>query len=373
MPKRILFFISEDWVFVSHRLHLAKYAIANQHKVTLACNVSTFDEVIEREGIELKDWKINRGSKNPITFVYNILKTRQIIRECEPDILIAVALKPIILTGFAKISLKSEKCFLCVTGLGSVFTADGIFSDMLKVFVRLVLTFILRQKTNNLVVQNSDDEAFFCVDLKIPKRKTHLIRGAGVDIEQFFPVAEHNTLPIVSLPARALRDKGVVEFVKVGQIINDRNKRAIFRLIGAPDSSNPNTISRSQLEQWHQQGVIDWAGHHPDMVSALQASHIVCFPSYREGLPKALLEACACGKPIVAFDVPGVREIVQDQVNGCLVPFGDIAKMAQCVERLILDKALRTQFGEAGRAMVEGEFSQASVQAQFGALWSEEK
>ncbi len=370
MSKTILFLVSEDWVFVSHRLHLAKYAIANQYKVTLACNVSTFDKVIEREGIQLLNWQIKRGSKNPITFVENVLKTRRIIRECEPDIIMAVALKPVILTGFAKISLRLEKCFLCVTGLGSVFTGRGIFFLILRVFVRLVLSFIIRQKDNELVVQNTDDEAFFCDDLKIPRAKTHLIKGAGVDVDRFCPVAENNGMPIVSLPARALRDKGIVEFVKVAGMVNKKEKKAFFQLIGAPDPSNPNSISLPQLEKWHEQGFIDWVGHQSDMISAIRATHIICFPSYREGLPKALLEACACGKPIVAFDVPGVREIVHDQKNGYLVPFGDIVNMARCVDRLLDDQPLRKNMGRAGRAMVEGEFSQTNVQDKFGKLWS---
>ena len=162
----------------------------------------------------------------------------------------------------------------------------------------------------------------------------------------------------------------MAEFVEVSRKINQSEKRAHFRLLGSPDPENPNSLWEEDVRKWHQEGVVDWAGHQSDMVPALQASHVICFPSYREGLPKALLEACACGKPIVAFDVPGVREIVQDQHNGYLVAFGDVDGMAQCVEKLIIDKSLRAQLGAAGRAMVEGEFSQSSVQARFGALWS---
>ena len=126
MSRRILFLVSEDWVFVSHRLHLAKYALEKQYEVILACNISTFGKVIEKEGIKLQDWAISRGSKNPIILLKNIWKTRQILKENRPDILIAVALKPIILVGFAKILLDIEKSLLCVTGLGSIFTANGL-------------------------------------------------------------------------------------------------------------------------------------------------------------------------------------------------------------------------------------------------------
>ena len=149
---------------------------------------------------------------------------------------------------------------------------------------------------------------------------------------RFVPSDEPHGMPVVSLPARLLSDKGVNEFVEVARKINQNGKRADFRLLGNPDPANPNSLSEVALTKWHQEGIINWAGHQLDMVSALQASHVVCFPSYREGLPMALFESCACEKPIVAFDVPGVREIVQNQLNGYLVPFGDVSEMAQCIE-----------------------------------------
>ena len=342
-------------------------------RVTILCNLSQYKSIFLKSGFEVVDWKLNRGTKNPIKLIYDLSRTAFIIKRLMPNIVHVVAIKPVIMVGLISLAFSSIKSISCITGLGFLYTSNRLSARMLRPLVSLLFKKIFSSKNVNLVVQNKDDEFFFRNIIGVNPRRLHVIRGAGVDISRFVPTNEASGVPVVSLPARLLSDKGVNEFVEVARNVNQHQKIADFRFLGSPDLQNPNSLSEYQLKKWHQEGIVHWAGHQSDMVSALQASHIVCFPSYREGLPKALLEACACGKPIVAFDVPGVREIVQDQVNGYLVPFGDIARMAQCVERLILDKALRTQFGEAGRAMVEGELSQASVQAQFGTLWSEEK
>lgn len=371
--KQIVFIVSEDWVFISHRFHLAEYAAAQGMSVTVMCNVTQYGDKLRKAGFNLIDWKLNRGSKSPIVLICDLFRITRLIKSLSPDILHVVAIKPVVLVGLISLTLSTVRCIYCITGLGFIYTSNRLSARLLRPFVSALFKAIFAPGNSDVVVQNKDDELFFKTVIGVKPHRLRLIKGAGIDVFRFVPSGEPSGLPVVSLPARLLLDKGVNEFVEVACRVNSNEKRANFQLLGSPDPENPNSLSEVQLTKWHEEGSVHWSGHQSDMVSALQTSHIVCFPSYREGLPKALLEACACGKPIVAFDVPGVREIVQDQVNGYLVPFGDIARMAQCVERLILDKALRTQFGEAGRAMVEGEFSQASVQAQFGALWSEEK
>ena len=289
----------------------------------------------------------------------------------DPDILHVVAIKPIILVGLTSLLSSAVKSIYCVTGLGFIYMSSSLSARLLRPFVSFLLRIIFSSGCSDVVVQNEDDKLFFENVIGVQPRKLQLIRGAGVDVDHFLPSEETSGVPVVSLPARMLRDKGVAEFVEVARKINQNENRANFRLLGSPDPENPNSLSEEYLSKLHKEGIVDWVGHQSDMVSALQASHVVCFPSYREGLPKALLEACSCGKPVVAFDVPGVREVVKDQQNGFLLPFGDVNGMSQCVEKLINDKSLRLQLGKAGRAMVEREFSLGSVQAQFGSLWSQ--
>ena len=158
----------------------------------------------------------------------------------------------------------------CITGLGSIFTSSNMKYKLLQKIVSILLWLILKRGESNVVVQNSDDAAFFSEKLRVPKNKINLIKGAGVDIHKFFPKRENKGEIVVSLPARALKDKGVEEFVEVARQVNISKKNAIFRLIGWPDSNNPNSISVSQLVNWNEEGIIEWVGRQFDMVSALQ-------------------------------------------------------------------------------------------------------
>ena len=356
---------------MTHRFHLAEYAAQKGMLVTVMCNLTQHGEDLRRAGFNVVDWRLKRGSRNPFVLIYDLIRTALQIKSSSPDILHVVAIKPIILVGLTSLLSSAVKSIYCVTGLGFIYTSRSLSARLLRPFVSFLLRIIFSSRCSDVVVQNEDDKLFFESVIGVQPRKLQLIRGAGVDVDHFLPSDETSGVPVVSLPARMLRDKGVAEFVKVARKINQNENRANFRLLGSPDPENPNSLSEEYLSKLHKEGIVDWVGHQSDMVSALQESHVVCFPSYREGLPKALLEACSCGKPVVAFDVPGVREVVKDQQNGFLLPFGDVNAMSQCVEKLINDKSLRLQLGKAGRAMVEREFSLGSVQAQFGSLWSQ--
>ena len=176
---------------------------------------------------------------------------------------------------------------------------------------------------------------------------------------------------MVGLPARLLVDKGVFEFVEVAKRVNKGRKIANFRLIGDVDPENPNSIQKEEIEKWVNQDLVEWFGFAADMVNALNQVHVICFPSYREGLPKALLEALACSKPVVAFDVPGCREVVQNGKNGYLIGFKDVDLMASKVTNLAINSDLRNKFGFSGRNLVEHRFSQDAIQTQFRRLWAE--
>lgn len=356
---------------MTHRFHLAEYAAQKGMLVTVMCNLTQHGEDLRRAGFNVVDWRLKRGSRNPFVLIYDLIRTALQIKSSSPDILHVVAIKPIILVGLTSLLNSTVKSIYCVTGLGFIYTSSSLSARLLRPFVSFLLRSIFASRYSDVVVQNEDDKLFFESVIGVQPRKLQLIRGAGVDVDHFLPSEEKSGVPVVSLPARMLRDKGVAEFVEVARKINQNENRANFRLLGSPDPENPNSFSEEYLSKLHTEGIVDWAGHQSDMALALQASHVVCFPSYREGLPKALLEACSCGKPVVAFDVPGVREVVKDQQNGFLLPFGDVNGMSECVEKLINDKSLRLQFGKAGRALVERDFSLGRVQAQFGSLWSQ--
>jgi glycosyltransferase involved in cell wall biosynthesis len=205
----------------------------------------------------------------------------------------------------------------------------------------------------------------------VSPERVRLIRGSGVDIERFAPTPEPVGMPVVMLPSRMLWDKGVGEFVESAQLLKSRGVVARFVLVGDSDPENPAAISVAQLESWRDSGVVEWWGRCEDMPQVLAQASIVCLPSYREGLPKALLEAAACSRPLVSCDVPGCREIVRHGENGLLVPLRDAMALAGAIEKLLGDPGLRAAMGKRGRSLVEAEFSESLVAAQTLAIYRE--
>ena len=194
--------------------------------------------------------------------------------------------------------------------------------------------------------------------------RSKLIRGAGVDLKLFSPQAETEGVPLVILAARMLWDKGVGEFVEAARILKRDGCECRMVLLGAPDPGNPASIERKTLCDWQMEGIVEWWGHREDMAEMFALSNIVVLPSYREGLPKVLLEAASCGRAIVATDVPGCREIVHHNVNGLLVPPHDSKLLADAITTLIENSQLRLSMGNRGRAIVDAEFAEELVVRQ---------
>ena len=195
----------------------------------------------------------------------------------------------------------------------------------------------------------------------VPPLNAVLIRGAGVDLDRFHPAPEPPPPVTVLLPARMLRDKGVFEFLAAAKRLGERGLGARFLLAGGVDSENPAAISEAELRLAAQTAGVQWLGHRTDMASLLGQTHVVCLPSYREGLPLALLEAAAAGKAIVATDVPGCREIVIDGLTGLLVRARDVQELATALEALILDPELRGRLGAEARAFCAKNFGVEAV------------
>jgi len=253
--------------------------------------------------------------------------------------------------------------------MGYVFSSKQLKARFLKPLVLLAYRLLLNPFNSVAVFENPDDLTYF-EKLGIVKY-SRLIRGAGVNTLQFGSSNEPNEVPVVLLAARMLWDKGVGEFVEAAKILQQQSISARFVLVGAPDKENPESINQSQLLEWQDAGIIEWWGQHEDMPQVFAQAHIVCLPSYREGLPKVLIEAAACGRPIVATDVPGCREIVRHNENGLLIPAKDPQALAVALNRLLNDAELRESMGKRGRAMVEAEFSTEYVVEQTLQLYKE--
>lgn len=364
-PK-ILFFVTEDWFVCSHWLPLIEGAKKAGFDVAVATRTNRHAEKILRHGVRVVPFEISRRGSNLFREFGVILRLMQIYRKEQPDIVHHVAMKPMLYGSLVAHLTRVPYTVNWVAGMGWLFVSNKWRAKILRIAIRKVLGVLLRG--TSVIVENKDDRAIIA-NLGVADQHIHLIRGAGVDTLLYAPSPEPDGVPLVVLPARMLWDKGVGEFVDAATRLKKRGVNARFVLVGEPDAENPASVPTEQLIIWQKEGAVEWWGRREDMPQVLAQSHIVCLPSYREGLPKSLLEAASCGRPIVTTDVPGCREIVRDEDNGLLVEACDAVALADALARLLADPELRQQMGQRGRERVLGEFSQERIVAQVLALY----
>jgi glycosyltransferase involved in cell wall biosynthesis len=369
--KRLLFVVSEDWYFVSHRLHLAVRAAQAGYRVGVLCRISAHQALIEESGLEVFAWTLQRRCRNPLLEWRAVSEVRAVLRSFRPDVVHAVALKPILYSALAAFAGRPCGKVFALGGLGFVFSSRRLLARTLRPVIVLALRMAFRGASIRLILQNPDDAAVLLQAASVAPEKVRLIRGAGVDLSAFAVTAEPQGKLLVILPARMLWDKGVGEFVQAARILRERGLDARFALVGDRDEHNPACVPLLSLRTWESEGIVECWGHRKDMPAVLARAHLVCLPSHREGLPKVLLEAASCARPIVAFDVPGCRETVVSGSNGLLVPLGDVAALADAIETLAADASLRRRMGAQGRLMVERQFSQELVADQTMRVWRE--
>ena len=260
---------------------------------------------------------------------------------------------------------------MAIAGLGTIFLAQSWMAQFRKALVVRMLKFGLSGQHKLVIFQNPDDRHLLSEMGVIAHDKTRLIRGSGVVLDKYPFVPEPNGKPIVVMAARLLRDKGVFEFVEAAKLLKQRGLSAEVRLIGSPDRGNPTCVAQQDLEQWAAEGQVELLGFRKDIAAQYAASNIVCLPSYREGLPKCLIEAAACGRAVVTTDVPGCRDAITANVTGILVPVKDTVALADAIQILIEDPALRKQMGLAGRALAEEAFAIEKIVDQHMEIYQE--
>lgn len=369
---RLLFLITEDWYFWSHRLDLARAAREAGFDVMIATRVTGYGEQIRKEGFRLLPITLLRRNRNPARELRAIVQLVQLYRRERPCIVHHVAIKPILYGSFAAWIARIPVVINAFAGLGYTFTDRSDRSACLQFGVRLGLKSTLSLNHHSLALfQNSEDRDRLVQEGIVVSSRSRIIPGSGVDIERFSPREETEGVPVVMLASRMLWDKGVGEFVQAASRLKQRAVQARFVLVGRCDEDNPAAIERHQLQQWVHKGVIEWWEHRDDMPVVLASATVVTLPSYREGLPKVLLEAAACGKPMVAADVPGCREVVRHHVNGLLVPPKNPAALAEAIGFMLDHPAQRAAMGVAAREMVVQEYSVPKVAGQMLGLYRE--
>ncbi|MBF0176873.1 MAG: glycosyltransferase family 4 protein [Magnetococcales bacterium] len=368
-PK-ILFLVTEDWYFWSHRLPLAR-AVRNQGcDVVVAVRVDRHGEKIIQEGFRLAPLAMKREGLNPLNGLRSLTQLITLYLRERPDLVHHVAIKPVLLGTLAAILAGVPRVVNAFAGLGYAFTTDTPSAIRYRKILRLALPRLLGHPRVRVVAQNLDDAATLAEVSSLPVERLTIIPGSGVDPERFQVQMEPPGDPVVTMVSRMLWDKGVAEFVAAAARLKKNHPAWRFLLVGSPDPHNPSTVPEAELRAWHAAGTVEWLGEREDIPDLLANTHVAVLPSYREGFPKSLLEAAACGRAIVAADVPGCRHVVQDGVNGLLIPRADAAALAIAIERLGLDGELRRRMGRSGRQRVEEHFAQKIIVQQTLALYA---
>jgi len=355
--KKIIFFVTEDWYFFSHRLPLAVAAKEAGYDVSVITRVKKLGDEIKKSGIKVIPLTLSRRGKNVFKELNVLWQLIKIYKNEKPDIVHHVALKPVLYGSAIAHLLKVPYVVNALPGLGILFSS----LDYKYKFIRPLVLFLIRvfgnRKNCRMILQNPDD-------VELIRRKAMadsricLIRGSGVDTNKYQMKKEVSGDIMVILASRLLWEKGVGEFVSAAKQINKKNIAVRFVLVGRSDYHNPSSIPEKQLKEWHEQGIVEWWGLRSKMENIFTQSHIVCLPTmYREGVPKVLIEAASCGKPIITTDSPGCREIVQDGINGILVPTKDSKALEKAILKLVKSPNLRETMGKKGRDLVLREFS----------------
>jgi glycosyltransferase involved in cell wall biosynthesis len=366
-PK-LLFLVTEDWYFCSHRLPVARAARDAGFAVVVVTRVRDHGDRISAEGFTLRPLAWRRRGDGVLGAVRAMLAIICLYRAERPDILYHVALKPVLFGGFAaRLAFRRDPpaVLSAVMGLGSGFTGST------NTLQKRALRWVLRGATSAgaIIVQNPEDAAVLA-RVGIERARIALIRGSGVDTSHFavLPEPEEHTIT-VALVGRMLRSKGVLDAVAAIRQLRAEGRDIALMLAGESDPDSADSLDDGTLAELAEAPGIEWLGHVQDVRTVWARAAIAVLPSsYGEGVPKALLEAASCGRPIVASDMPGCREIVRDGETGILVLPHDVAALAAAIANLADDAALRQRFGTAGRAVVEREFAEEIVAGQTLAL-----
>ncbi len=370
---KVILFANTDWYLYNFRRSLALAAEAAGYEVLLVSPSGPYGQKLMDLGLRWIPAPMERRSLNPARELALILWLRRLIAAERADIVHSFTIKCAVYGGLAA-RLAGAARVGAIAGMGYVFTSDDSRARALRPIVRTLMQAALGGPRARLVLQNPDDFDLFEKGRFVTPQQMRLIPGSGVDCGRFAPPqgASGRAGPLrVVLAARLLWDKGVKEFVEAAQSLKAQGRALRFQLAGSPDPGNPSSIPEQVLRDWHTSGVVECLGHVDDMPTLLAGADIVVLPSYREGLPKSLIEAAACARPLVATDVPGCRDVIRDGVDGLLVPVRDAASLAQAIARLQDDPPLAHKLGAAARAKVLAKYDERLIVSQTLGLYSD--
>jgi glycosyltransferase involved in cell wall biosynthesis len=369
---KVLMVAHWDWVLYNFRLPLARALREKGFEVIFVCPYGEYVPKLKEEGFCWIHWAIVRRSLNPVRELIAILHLASIYQRKQPQIVHHFTIKPNFYGSIAALLARRDKVINTFTGLGFLFSEHPLAIGLRSSVLPLAKLAFRASKGWSVFENRQDLETCLRLRLVLPERV--VVIDGNVDTQRFRP--NHDSLPdnkdrptVVLMAARLLWDKGVREFVEAARVLKARGLQVEFWLAGKPDNGNPMCVPEEFLKKWQEEGLINWLGHRNDMPNLLQQVDIAVLPSYHEGVPRFLLEAAACGLPLVATDIEGCRVVVREGVNGFLVPPRNPTALADALERLLQDPSLRRRMGQASRHIAEVEFDERKVLAKWLALY----
>jgi glycosyltransferase involved in cell wall biosynthesis len=369
--RRLLFIVNDPAFFISHRLPLAIAAKAEGFEVHVATPEAQASARIKDAGFIFHAIPLSRSGKNPFKEFKSLFALHRLMRQVKPDLIHLVTIKPILYGGIAARILKVPAVIAAVSGLGYVFTSPAPSAKFWRILISRLYRLALGHTHLKVIFQNPDDRKLFLENNACLPTQTVLIRGSGVDLMAYHALPEQTKTPVVAMISRLLKDKGVLEFVTAAKILKSEGVNARFLLIGDPDAGNPACIDPVLLEQWQQEDAVELLGFREDIAQLIEHANLVVLPSYREGLPKVLVEAAACGRAVITTDVPGCRDAIEPNQTGLLVPVRDAEALALAMKKLIEEPGYRQQLGQAGRELAEREFAIEHIVAKHMDIYQE--
>lgn len=362
-PRKVLLFANTEWYLYNFRRSLALALRDAGYEVLLVSPPGPYGEKLRALGFRWIPAPMERRSLNPLRELALVNWLRRLIRAERVQVVHGFTIKCAVYGSLAARLAGVPARVNAVAGMGYVFTSDDLKARLLRPVVRTLMRVALDGRGARLILQNPDDVALFERARLVDSERVRLIPGSGVDCRRFGPEAGRGQGGRfrVLLAARLLWDKGLAEYVAAARQLRAEGRDIEFLLAGDPDPGNPAAVPEATVRGWVEEGALSWLGHVDDMPGLFRSVDAVVLPSYREGLPKGLIEAGACGLPLVTTDVPGCREVVSDGVDGLLVPVKDATALAGAIATLQDDPVLRARLGAAARAKALAEFDERIV------------
>ena len=365
-----MFVVNSSRFFESHRLPIARSMSELGYEIHVVAGDGDSRALFERLNFLFHEIELHRSDMGIIRNIKTIFQLFKLMSLIKPDIVHLITLKVIVLGGIATLWARAPAVVMAVSGLGHIYLKSSIKFKLIKAVVSGLLKLCLYHQNLCVIVQNTDDQRFISNIGKYSKNKLSLIKGSGVDLNLYSPREEEASPHKVVFASRMLYDKGVREYIEAARVLKREYPNVQFLLVGEPDHQNPSTVQESEIDGWVREGIVLWSGYRDDLHLVLRDCTCVVLPSYREGMPKVLLEAAACGTPIVTTDVPGCREAIIHEVTGFLVPPRDSKRLALAIKKLLSNAELRTQMGKAGRELAERDFGIEGVVEQHLRIYS---